>query len=255
MNRSGHVRSFVSYQCCRTSTFFLLLPYWYLNYKSVRRARIRFFFLVPCCRTSTFYYLFVYSLRIRMQHFGQCGSGSSSGSEISADEKNVFFGSKIAIYLSLGLNEERPIYSPRKRTSSLSKHENFFNIFGSFLPSLIRIQLSKIINADPDHSTALICTDPDRFLIVVCACARGGIHDHISGGFARYSTDGQWHVPHFEKMLYDQVNFILSPITASRQSVCCCRLCCCVAESGSPWRTTCCEKKIQIFQYYTTSYD
>lgn len=33
---------------------------------------------------------------------------------------------------------------------------------------------------------------------------RGGIHDHVFGGFARYSVDGRWHVPHFEKMLYDQ---------------------------------------------------
>ncbi|MEP1126199.1 MAG: thioredoxin domain-containing protein [Ilumatobacter sp.] len=36
------------------------------------------------------------------------------------------------------------------------------------------------------------------------AMAAGGMFDHIGGGFARYSTDRQWHVPHFEKMLYDQ---------------------------------------------------
>ncbi len=34
--------------------------------------------------------------------------------------------------------------------------------------------------------------------------AFGGIRDHISGGFHRYSVDGYWHVPHYEKMLYDQ---------------------------------------------------
>ena len=34
--------------------------------------------------------------------------------------------------------------------------------------------------------------------------AQGGIHDHLGGGFHRYSTDRRWHVPHFEKMLYDQ---------------------------------------------------
>ncbi|XP_035777254.1 spermatogenesis-associated protein 20-like [Anopheles albimanus] len=34
--------------------------------------------------------------------------------------------------------------------------------------------------------------------------AAGGIHDHVFGGFARYSVDKKWHVPHFEKMLYDQ---------------------------------------------------
>ncbi len=34
--------------------------------------------------------------------------------------------------------------------------------------------------------------------------AKGGIHDHLGGGFHRYSVDAEWHVPHFEKMLYDQ---------------------------------------------------
>lgn len=34
--------------------------------------------------------------------------------------------------------------------------------------------------------------------------ARGGIYDHVGGGFHRYSTDDRWLVPHFEKMLYDQ---------------------------------------------------
>ncbi|MHB1862495.1 MAG: thioredoxin domain-containing protein [Gemmatimonadaceae bacterium] len=35
------------------------------------------------------------------------------------------------------------------------------------------------------------------------AMARGGIHDQVGGGFARYATDAAWLVPHFEKMLYD----------------------------------------------------
>src|SRR2546426_819888 len=38
--------------------------------------------------------------------------------------------------------------------------------------------------------------------------AAGGIYDHIGGGFHRYSTDGQWLVPHFEKMLYDNAQLV-----------------------------------------------
>ncbi|WP_448699006.1 thioredoxin domain-containing protein [Mucilaginibacter sp. AW1-3] len=38
--------------------------------------------------------------------------------------------------------------------------------------------------------------------------AKGGIYDHIGGGFARYSVDERWHVPHFEKMLYDNAQLI-----------------------------------------------
>ncbi len=38
--------------------------------------------------------------------------------------------------------------------------------------------------------------------------AYGGVYDHIGGGFARYSTDDRWHVPHFEKMLYDNAQLV-----------------------------------------------
>jgi len=44
----------------------------------------------------------------------------------------------------------------------------------------------------------------DAALLSLDAMASGGIYDHLGGGFARYSTDGRWLVPHFEKMLYDQ---------------------------------------------------
>jgi len=43
-----------------------------------------------------------------------------------------------------------------------------------------------------------------RMVLHTCdAMAAGGIHDQLGGGFARYSVDAQWLVPHFEKMLYD----------------------------------------------------
>ena len=38
--------------------------------------------------------------------------------------------------------------------------------------------------------------------------AKGGIFDHLAGGFARYSTDTEWLVPHFEKMLYDNAQLV-----------------------------------------------
>lgn len=40
------------------------------------------------------------------------------------------------------------------------------------------------------------------------AMYRGGLYDHVGGGFARYSVDSEWHVPHFEKMLYDNAQLI-----------------------------------------------
>ena len=43
----------------------------------------------------------------------------------------------------------------------------------------------------------------DAVLKALDAMCQGGIYDHLGGGFARYSTDARWLVPHFEKMLYD----------------------------------------------------
>jgi uncharacterized protein YyaL (SSP411 family) len=44
----------------------------------------------------------------------------------------------------------------------------------------------------------------EMVLLTLRKMAAGGMHDHVGGGFHRYSVDGYWHVPHFEKMLYDQ---------------------------------------------------
>jgi len=53
-------------------------------------------------------------------------------------------------------------------------------------------------------------------LTTLDAMARGGIHDHLGGGFARYSTDARWHVPHFEKMLYDNALLLRLYIDGAR---------------------------------------
>ena len=45
-------------------------------------------------------------------------------------------------------------------------------------------------------------------LLTLDKIAYGGVYDHIGGGFARYSTDAKWHVPHFEKMLYDNAQLV-----------------------------------------------
>lgn len=44
--------------------------------------------------------------------------------------------------------------------------------------------------------------------------ARGGIHDHVGGGFHRYAVDERWFVPHFEKMLYDQAQVAVNYLDA-----------------------------------------
>jgi uncharacterized protein len=54
----------------------------------------------------------------------------------------------------------------------------------------------------------------DMVVATLRAMARGGICDHLGGGFHRYSVDARWHVPHFEKMLYDQAQLALGYLEA-----------------------------------------
>ena len=56
----------------------------------------------------------------------------------------------------------------------------------------------------------------DMVLATLRAMALGGMRDHLGGGFHRYSVDGDWRVPHFEKMLYDQAQLVLAYVEAAQ---------------------------------------
>ena len=58
-----------------------------------------------------------------------------------------------------------------------------------------RVRMDRSKRADRDGLNMVMTT--------LTKMARGGIYDHIGGGFCRYSTDRRWAIPHFEKMLYD----------------------------------------------------
>ncbi|MEW4566252.1 thioredoxin domain-containing protein [Tautonia sp. JC769] len=63
-------------------------------------------------------------------------------------------------------------------------------------PMDLRLLLRLHLHKGDDHSLYMVRHTLGKM-------ARGGIYDHLGGGFARYSTDNEWLVPHFEKMLYD----------------------------------------------------
>uniref|UniRef100_A0A7N9ARJ8 Spermatogenesis associated 20 n=1 Tax=Mastacembelus armatus TaxID=205130 RepID=A0A7N9ARJ8_9TELE len=67
-----------------------------------------------------------------------------------------------------------------------------------------------------NHSTSEGVEALQMALHTLRMMALGGIHDHVAQGFHRYSTDSSWHVPHFEKMLYDQAQLAVAYITASQ---------------------------------------
>lgn len=88
--------------------------------------------------------------------------------------------------------------------------KSFDKVYGGFIPApkfpaLQRIlYLLRVHNLDPGTGAGKIAFDS------LLGMARGGIFDHVGGGFFRYSTDAEWHIPHYEKMLYDNAMAILT---------------------------------------------
>ena len=75
---------------------------------------------------------------------------------------------------------------------------------------LARAAPGQVAVGQEDEASRLPAADAARVMLVTTLrqMAAGGIYDHVGGGFARYSTDRRWHVPHFEKMLYDNAQLV-----------------------------------------------
>src|SRR5581483_11852735 len=69
-----------------------------------------------------------------------------------------------------------------------------------------------------EHARTGAAEPRDMTLVTLRAMALGGMYDHLGGGFHRYSVDGDWRVPHFEKMLYDQAQLVLAYLEAAQAS-------------------------------------
>jgi uncharacterized protein YyaL (SSP411 family) len=72
--------------------------------------------------------------------------------------------------------------------------------------------LTRLYARDPKTDTGKHALD--MALFTLRKMAAGGMHDHVGGGFHRYSVDRYWHVPHFEKMLYDQAQLAIAYLDA-----------------------------------------
>ena len=86
-------------------------------------------------------------------------------------------------------------------TAMLANLDDFNGGFGT-APKFPRenVLLFLLDQAERTGDQALL----DAVTLTLDGIIKGGIHDHVGGGFHRYSTDPEWHVPHFEKMLYNQ---------------------------------------------------
>jgi hypothetical protein len=69
---------------------------------------------------------------------------------------------------------------------------------------LFRMSVRKGLGESPEAEDRDRALAGQMALLTLGKMADGGIHDHLGGGFHRYSVDKYWHIPHYEKMLYDQ---------------------------------------------------
>jgi len=90
----------------------------------------------------------------------------------------------------------------RQLDRSYDPREGGFSMTPKFPRPVALNFLTRFYARDPKSETGKHALDMDLFTLRKMAA--GGMHDHIGGGFHRYSVDRYWHVPHFEKMLYDQ---------------------------------------------------
>ena len=107
------------------------------------------------------------------------------------------------------LNKEVPIFSDKEVSLSIEVWKKQIDtVFGGFkgapkfpMPNSLEFLL-RYSHQFNDK------TIEDYLNTTLTKIAYGGIYDHVSGGFSRYSVDKKWHIPHFEKMLYDNAQLV-----------------------------------------------
>ncbi len=126
-------------------------------------------------------------------------------------------GERVIAVLAESSRSDEDARFTRSETPLLSGFEGFSRSFdeeyGGFggapkfpRPSVFNFLLRFGTRADSDEARRAA----KMALFTLRKMAGGGMRDHIGGGFHRYSVDEFWHVPHFEKMLYDQAQLAVS---------------------------------------------
>jgi uncharacterized protein YyaL (SSP411 family) len=91
-------------------------------------------------------------------------------------------------------------------------HEGGFGVAPKFPRPVTLNFLARVYARSPESESGKHALEMNLFTLRKMAA--GGMHDQLGGGFHRYSVDAYWHVPHFEKMLYDQAQLTVAYLEA-----------------------------------------
>ena len=108
-----------------------------------------------------------------------------------------------------GVNESNSIFTMEELEESYRKIISYIDFYNGGTKGAPKFPMSNIFQFLLTYYFHTGKKDAiDAVKLTLDKIANGGIYDHIGGGFARYSTDEIWKVPHFEKMLYDNAELV-----------------------------------------------
>ena len=106
-------------------------------------------------------------------------------------------------------NSEMPSFSLEEMTASIASWSTYFDTKLGGINRAPKFMMPTNLNFLMRWAYQTQDTAVEQYVLTTLRkMAYGGVYDQIGGGFARYSVDTKWHVPHFEKMLYDNAQLI-----------------------------------------------
>ncbi len=109
----------------------------------------------------------------------------------------------------ISLNKEDPTFKNEEIISIINQSKEQLDFVNGGLSGAPKFPMPSTLSYLLRYHDQFKDDDIEKFIEkTLTKMAFGGIYDHVGGGFSRYAVDQQWHIPHFEKMLYDNAQLV-----------------------------------------------
>ena len=109
----------------------------------------------------------------------------------------------------ISLNKEDPTFKNEEIISIINQSKDQLDFVNGGLSGAPKFPMPSTLSYLLRYHDQFKDDDIEKFIEkTLTKMAFGGIYDHVGGGFSRYAVDQQWHIPHFEKMLYDNAQLV-----------------------------------------------
>ena len=109
----------------------------------------------------------------------------------------------------ISLNKEDPIFKNEDIVTMVNQSKEQLDFVNGGLSGAPKFPMPSTLNYLLRYHDQFKDDEIEKFIEnTLTKMAFGGIYDHVGGGFSRYAIDQRWHIPHFEKMLYDNAQLV-----------------------------------------------